>query len=87
MSLPTKQIAHDPFEKPDRYLDDSRRRGLLAAMKEVLFSQSQKARWLKAAALVLSLICVFYWLSPTGVEYYKGGEIDPRQPLCGVALS
>lgn len=76
VSLPTKQIAHDPFEKPDRYddEDDLRRHGLAVTMKDALLSQSQRARWIKTAAIIFSLLCVFYWLSPSGAEIYKGGE-------------
>ena len=36
-------------------------------------SQSQKTRWVKTAAIVFSLLALFYWLSPSGVEIYNDG--------------
>ncbi|KAM0256370.1 hypothetical protein ACHAQJ_005021 [Trichoderma viride] len=40
-------------------------------MKDTMLSQSQKSRWLKTGTLVLILVGLFYWLSPTGVEVYN----------------
>lgn len=36
-------------------------------------SQSQKTRWVKTTAIVLSICLLFYWLSPRGVEVYNEG--------------
>ncbi|KAH6611328.1 guanosine-diphosphatase [Trichoderma cornu-damae] len=71
VSLPTKHVAHDPHEKSDRYYPSHRNQGLFSSMKETMLSQSQKSRWLKTGALVLILVCLFYWLSPAGVEVYN----------------
>ncbi|KAL6902531.1 GDA1/CD39 family domain-containing protein [Trichoderma evansii] len=71
VSLPTKQVAYDPHEKTDRYHPSQRKQGLFASMKDTMLSQSQKSRWLKTGTLVLILFCLFYWLSPTGVEVYN----------------
>lgn len=64
VSLPTKQIAHDRHEKPDRYRAD---RG---QMKEAWMLQSQRMRWAKTAAIACVVILLFWWLSPRGVEVY-----------------
>ncbi|EHK26083.1 uncharacterized protein TRIVIDRAFT_36017 [Trichoderma virens Gv29-8] len=69
VSLPTKHAAYDPHEKTDRYYPSQRNQGLFSSMKETMLSQAQKSRWLKTGALVLILMCLFYWLSPTGVEH------------------
>ncbi|KAG8424573.1 Guanosine-diphosphatase [Metarhizium acridum] len=70
VSLPTKHIAHDPHEKPDRY-GNGRPQGVLPRMKEQWMSQSQKTRWVKTAAIVLSVCLLFYWLSPRGVDVHS----------------
>ena len=75
MSLPTKQVAQDPHEKPDRYLARNRSSGLLAGMKDSVMFQSQRTRWVKTAVIVVSLVFLFLWLSPRGVEVYRGGEL------------
>lgn len=70
MSLPTKQIAHDPFEKPARYYP-GQQLGFFASVKAVWMSQAQKARWVKTAAIVFVLLVFFYWVSPKGVDIYN----------------
>ncbi|KAF7544838.1 hypothetical protein G7046_g9698 [Stylonectria norvegica] len=71
VSLPTKHVAHDPYEKADRYhFGQHRKQGLLGRMKDSWMSQSQRARWIKTAAILFGLIGLFYWLSPRGVEIY-----------------
>ncbi|KAK5993648.1 putative guanosine-diphosphatase [Cladobotryum mycophilum] len=69
VSLPTKNVAFDPYEKRDRY-DNNPNQGVFATMKEAFMSQSQKSRWIKTGALVLTIICLFYWLSPSGVDIH-----------------
>ncbi|KND93784.1 putative guanosine-diphosphatase, partial [Tolypocladium ophioglossoides CBS 100239] len=73
VSLPTKHVAHDPHEKPDRYeLNlNSRSQGLLSTMKEAWMSQSQKTRWIKTAAIAFTVVLMFWWLSPRGVEVHS----------------
>ncbi|KOS21292.1 putative guanosine-diphosphatase [Escovopsis weberi] len=34
-------------------------------------SQSQKARWIKAGALISLIVCLFYWFSPSGIDLHK----------------
>ncbi|KAL6875435.1 GDA1/CD39 family domain-containing protein [Trichoderma longibrachiatum] len=81
VSLPTKHAAHDPHEKTDRYLPSHRRKGPLASMKDTMLSQAQKSRWLKTGALVLILMCLFYWLSPTGVEVYNKSPLGEASDI------
>ncbi|KAL7974592.1 GDA1/CD39 family domain-containing protein [Trichoderma sp. SZMC 28014] len=79
VSLPTKQVAHDPHEKTDRYRPSHRKQGLFASMKETMLSQSQKSRWLKTGTLVLILVCLFWWLSPSGVEVYNKSPLGSEE--------
>lgn len=84
VSLPTKHVAFDPHEKTDRYYPTQRNQGLFSSMKDNMLSQSQKSRWIKTGALVLVLMCLFYWLSPTGVEVYNKsplGETSASKPI------
>lgn len=84
VSLPTKHVAYDPHEKTDRYYPSNRKQGLLSSMKDAMLSQSQKSRWLKTGTLVVILVCLFYWLSPTGVEVYNKsplGEGSVSKPV------
>lgn len=73
VSLPTKQIAHDPFEKPARY-SGQRSSGFFGGIKAAWMGQAQKARWFKTAALVFLVVFVFYYFSPRGVDIYHGGS-------------
>ena len=75
VSLPTKQVAHDPHEKPDRYDIDPPTRGLLDNMKETFISQAQRTRWIKTAAILFGLVFLIYWFSPNGVEIYNEGKV------------
>lgn len=83
MSLPTKQVAHDPYEKPDRYEAAFENQGLLATMKDAWMSQSQRARWIKTGAIVFGLLCLFYWFSPKGVDIYNEGRVASLMVLAG----
>ncbi|KAK0752366.1 putative guanosine-diphosphatase [Schizothecium vesticola] len=74
VSLPTKHVARDPHEKPDRYdLEHGHEPGLLARMQSAWLSQSQRARWIKTGAIVFVVFLVFYYFSPSGVDIYHGG--------------
>ncbi|KAI9149418.1 Guanosine diphosphatase [Paramyrothecium foliicola] len=69
VSLPTtKQVAYDPFEKPDRY--DRKGHSMLARMKDNWSSQPQRARYIKIGAIVFIVACLFWFISPKGVEMY-----------------
>ncbi|OAA72512.1 guanosine-diphosphatase [Cordyceps fumosorosea ARSEF 2679] len=60
--------SHDPHEKPGRYQPKSRKPRFFAKMKESWASQSSKTRYFKTTAIVFTIICLFYWLSPSGVS-------------------
>jgi guanosine-diphosphatase len=68
VSLPTKHIARDPHEKPDRYDFDHRDVGLFARMQSAWMSQSQRARGIKTCAIIFTIFALFFYFSPSGVE-------------------
>ncbi|KAH8891353.1 nucleoside phosphatase GDA1/CD39 [Thozetella sp. PMI_491] len=72
VSLPTKHIAHDPHEKPDRYGHGHRAPGFFAKMQAAWMSQSQRMRYLKTCAIILTILFLFYYFSPSGVDIYTG---------------
>ncbi|KAI6785075.1 guanosine-diphosphatase-like protein [Emericellopsis cladophorae] len=73
VSLPTsKQVAHDPYEKPDRYYNSAREGGYFAKMKESWLAQSQKSKWLKIGGVAFAVICLLYFFTPSGYEVYNG---------------
>ncbi len=75
VSLPTKHIARDPHEKPDRYGRSYHRGpGFFATMQAAWMSQSQRMRYLKTGAIILSVLFLFYYFSPSGVDIYNGGK-------------
>lgn len=76
VSLPTKHVAQDPHEKPDRYDDhrDHNQAGLFSQVQAVFMSQTRNARWLKTVAIVFTVVLVFYWVSPRGVHVYRDGK-------------
>ncbi|KAK4219287.1 nucleoside phosphatase GDA1/CD39 [Rhypophila decipiens] len=80
VSLPTKQIARDPFEKPDRYDGDHREPGLIARMQSAWVSQSQRARYIKTGGIIFFIFLVLYYLSPSGVDVYRGGNSGGQTP-------
>ncbi len=74
VSLPTKHVAHDPHEKPDRYdAEHGSQPGLLATMQSAWASQSQRARYIKTGAIIFVVFVLFYFFSPSGTEVYHGG--------------
>ncbi|KAK4137895.1 nucleoside phosphatase GDA1/CD39 [Trichocladium antarcticum] len=83
VSLPTKHLAYDPHEKPDRY-DTSREPNTMAKMQSAWASQSQRARYLKTGAILFVVFLVFYYFSPAGVDLYNGvssgGHGDGQTP-------
>ncbi|KAI1414530.1 guanosine-diphosphatase [Hypoxylon sp. FL1857] len=72
VSLPTKQVRHDPHEKPARYDSGHREPGIVEKLQAATMNQAQKTRWLKTTAIVVFLVFLFYYFSPKGVEVYKG---------------
>lgn len=77
VSLPTKHVAYDPHEKPGRY-EGNRQAGILARLRTLWMSQSQKARWVKTSAILIAVFLLFYYLSPSGVDLYHGGKYKDR---------
>ena len=76
VSLPTKHVAHDPYEKPDRYRRDQHNQepaSVFIRMQNAWMSQSQKARYLKTGAIVFAVLFLFYLFSPSGVEIPGAG--------------
>jgi guanosine-diphosphatase len=74
VSLPTNKhaVAHDPFEKPARY-GEAHPENIVARLRILWMSQSQKARWIKASAILAAVLFLFYYFSPSGVELYREG--------------
>ncbi|KAI1487576.1 guanosine-diphosphatase [Biscogniauxia mediterranea] len=71
VSLPTKQVHHDPHEKRARYVYE-KEPGILEKLQAASMNQAQKTRWLKTTAIVVFLVFLFYYLSPKGVDIYQG---------------
>ncbi|EAQ90613.1 hypothetical protein CHGG_02548 [Chaetomium globosum CBS 148.51] len=78
VSLPTKHIAYDPHEKPDRY-DRNRGESLIMKMQSAWVSQSQRARYIKTGAIIFTVFLIFYFFSPSGVDIYNGHAGSPSQ--------
>lgn len=72
VSLPTKHVARDPHEKPDRYGFDHREPGLVAKMQSAWAQQSQRARYIKTGAIVFTVLLLFYFF--TSGDSYVGGQ-------------
>ncbi|KAH6649124.1 guanosine-diphosphatase [Truncatella angustata] len=89
VSLPTKQAARDPHEKPARYESGLHHRannqtGILEKLQQATgMNQQQKARWLKTTAIVAFLIFLFYFLSPKGADIYQDGTSVSTNPSTG----
>jgi guanosine-diphosphatase len=73
VSLPTsttRNAAHDPHEKPARY---SKGAGNSAAstlekIKDAWMTQSQRSRYMKVGGILLFLVFLFYYVSPSGTD-------------------
>ncbi|PSS02419.1 nucleoside phosphatase family-domain-containing protein [Coniella lustricola] len=74
VSLPIKQVARDPFEKPDRYGDGRRQVGILEKLKNDMMSQAQKTRWFKTGAILFIFVFAIYYLAPSGVDVYRASS-------------
>ncbi|TVY76105.1 putative guanosine-diphosphatase [Lachnellula suecica] len=75
VSLPTRNVAHDPHEKPARYHTKGASNsavGILEKAKAAYMTQSQRSRYLKTGGILLFIIFLFYYLSPGGVDVYSG---------------
>ncbi|OAA60460.1 nucleoside diphosphatase gda1 [Niveomyces insectorum RCEF 264] len=79
VSLPTNKRAHDPHEKPARYGAHPRSFSL-SERATAWMSQAKQTRWIKAAAVLLVFVALFYYFSPQGVELYRGASTDGQVP-------
>lgn len=83
VSLPTRNVAHDPHEKPARYSTTGARSsaaGTLEKLKAAWMTQSQRSRYLKTGGLLLFIVFLFYYLSPGGKDGYGDGMFNV--PCC-----
>lgn len=65
----------DLHEKPDRYRPKQKNPSLTSKMKEAYMSPTKKTRYFKTGAILFVLVCLFYWMSPSGVSI-------PRHSTC-----
>jgi len=75
VSLPTRNTAQDPHEKPNRYSTKGashRATSTLEKAKAAWMTQSQRSRYLKTGGILLFVIFLFYYLSPSGTDVYNG---------------
>lgn len=72
VSLPTKNIARDPYEKPARYRNHNQTPSILDSFTTSVM-QGQRSRWLKATAILVFITFLFYYISPKGVDLSSGG--------------
>jgi guanosine-diphosphatase len=84
VSLPTKNIPKDPYEKPARYGSNPggvataaagvhrAGNGVLAGMLNQIqtgaMTQSQRSRYMKTGGILLFVLFLFYFLAPKGVN-------------------
>jgi guanosine-diphosphatase len=78
VSLPTGNLAHDPYEKAARYSAKGATVGavgILEKAKDAWMTQSQRSRYLKTGGILFFVVFLFYFLSPTGSEVYREGKL------------
>lgn len=74
VSLPTRNVAHDPHEKPARYMTKGASNGAVGTVEKIKtawMTQSQRSRYLKTGGILLFVVFLFYWLSPSGSDVYS----------------
>ncbi|RDW88776.1 guanosine-diphosphatase-like protein [Coleophoma cylindrospora] len=76
VSLPTRSTVHDSHEKPARYQPrrSNHKTGILENLKTAWMTQSQRARYVKSGGILLFIVFLFYYLSPTGTNVYSAGS-------------
>ncbi|KAH8812059.1 guanosine-diphosphatase-like protein [Xylogone sp. PMI_703] len=86
VSLPTKHtVAHDPYEKLARYESKGanvRELGLSGNSKTAWMTQSQRSRYVKTGGILLFIVFLFYYFSPSGIDVQGRGS-DPIDPAAG----
>ncbi len=88
VSLPTRNVAHDPHEKPARYSNggaSNRAVSTLEKAKDAWMTQSQRSRYLKTGGILLFVIFLFYYLSPKGTNVYNEGIVGSPPSICALA--
>jgi len=84
VSLPTRNVAHDPHEKLARYSTkgaSDRAAGTLEKIKTAWMTQSQRSRYLKTGGILLFIVFLFYYLSPKGIASTDGMDKEPLLEL------
>ncbi|TLS28412.1 hypothetical protein PpBr36_01574 [Pyricularia pennisetigena] len=86
VSLPTNnKVARDPYEKRARYEANQREVSLLEKITEAM-SQARQTRWFKTLAVLVVILFLFFFLSPSGgVDLYKGAVPSAARPNSGQA--
>ncbi|KAI6383657.1 Guanosine-diphosphatase [Pyricularia grisea] len=86
VSLPTNnKVARDPYEKRARYEANQREVGLFEKITEAM-SQARQTRWFKTIAVLVVILFLFFFLSPSGgVDLYKSGVPSATSPNSGQA--
>jgi guanosine-diphosphatase len=77
VSLPTRNVAHDPHEKAARYSAKGARKsaaGTLENIRTAWMTQSQRSRYLKTGGILLFVVFLFYYISPSGTYVAKEGR-------------
>ncbi|RDL39561.1 Guanosine-diphosphatase-like protein [Venustampulla echinocandica] len=90
VSLPTRNVAHDPHEKAARYDTRAAREsaaGLLGKVKAAWMTQSQRSRYLKTGGILLFIVFLFYYLSPGGVDVHTADLGPHKESVEGEAAS
>lgn len=90
VSLPTRNVAYDPHEKPARYNKgaNTSAAATLEKIKIAWMTQSQRSRYLKTGGVLLLVVFLFYYLSPRGTDIYTGGRtrINPSLKLSNTSV-
>jgi len=74
----TKNIAHDPFEKPARYNSKGAKDSAASTLENIKagwMTQSQRSRYLKTGGILLFVLFLFYYLSPSGTHVASTGRL------------
>lgn len=75
VSLPTRNV--DPHEKPARYTSHKgssvHHAGTLDNLKAAWMTQSQRSRYVKTGGILLFIVFLFFYLSPSGTNVHIGG--------------
>ncbi|KAF7904130.1 hypothetical protein EAF00_001464 [Botryotinia globosa] len=81
VSLPSKSASHDPHEKLARYSNSGANESAASKLeksKNARMTQSQRSRYLKTGGILLFVVFLFYYLSPSGTQVPStvGGAVE-----------